>query len=546
MKRFARVLIAALLLAGLSRPAQAVERILSFVSDVTVERNGDLRVKETIRVQAEGRDIRRGILRDFPTIYHRADGQRVEVGFDVESVMRDGAPEQFATEHLNNGVRLRIGRPDALLSIGTHDYVISYRTTRQIGYFDKFDELYWNATGTGWTFTIELAEARITLPEKVPFRQTAFYTGPHGARGTDATVWEQEPGRIVFRTTRALPPKNGLTVAASWDKGVVLPPSASQRAQAWLFDNLPLAAGGLGLALILGYYARAWWRIGRDPRRGTIIPLFAPPDGMSAAAVRYVWRMGFDNRAFAAAVLELGVRGHLRLVDHGGQMQVEQRQGGKEIGRAERDMKAKLFRSDDAVLMTDSNHTVFASARNALRSALVKAYSGKLFNENTAAAGFGVVVWIAATALIVTALFIANRIEPLGGLLFGTLFGGAGIIAWTLILRSILGNGFRWPWLFVLAIMSVFVFLGISALLASAETWREFAVLLVPCATLVLVALGFTLMRAPTPDGRKVMDQIEGLRQYLGVAEEERLEFLHPPEKTPELLVRFLPYGGAR
>ena len=53
-------------------PAGAVERILQFISDVTVERNGDLIVTETIRVEAEGNVIRRGIFRDFPTIYTRA------------------------------------------------------------------------------------------------------------------------------------------------------------------------------------------------------------------------------------------------------------------------------------------------------------------------------------------------------------------------------------------------------------------------------------------------------------------------------------------
>jgi len=109
MTAIARIAVAlVLLLAGLA-PAGAVERILRFVSDVTVERNGDLAVTETIAVQAEGRDIRRGILRDFPTSYRRRDGARVEVGFDVQSVTRDGAPENWATERLSNGVRVRIG-----------------------------------------------------------------------------------------------------------------------------------------------------------------------------------------------------------------------------------------------------------------------------------------------------------------------------------------------------------------------------------------------------------------------------------------------------
>ena len=33
------------------------------------------------------------------------------------------------------------------------------------------------ATGNGWTFAIDQAEARITLPAQVPFKQTALYTG---------------------------------------------------------------------------------------------------------------------------------------------------------------------------------------------------------------------------------------------------------------------------------------------------------------------------------------------------------------------------------
>ena len=41
------------------------------------------------------------------------------------------------------------------------------------------------------------------------------------------------------------------------------------------------------------------------------------------------------------------------------------------------------------------------------------------------------------------------------------------------------------------------------------------------------------------------MDQIEGFRQYLSVAEEDRLEHLNPPKKTPELFEKFLPYAIA-
>ena len=60
-----------------------------------------------------------------------------------------------------------------------------------------------------------------------------------------------------------------------------------------------------------------------------------------------------------------------------------------------------------------------------------------------------------------------------------------------------------------------------------------------------IVGLGFPLLKAPSRSGRKIMDQIEGFREYLGVAEEDRLNALNPPEKTPELFERFLPYAVA-
>jgi uncharacterized membrane protein len=55
----------------------------------------------------------------------------------------------------------------------------------------------------------------------------------------------------------------------------------------------------------------------------------------------------------------------------------------------------------------------------------------------------------------------------------------------------------------------------------------------------------YWLLKAPTPKGKAILDQIEGFRMYMTTAEEERLKVLHPPEKTPELFERYLPYAIA-
>ena len=61
----------------------------------------------------------------------------------------------------------------------------------------------------------------------------------------------------------------------------------------------------------------------------------------------------------------------------------------------------------------------------------------------------------------------------------------------------------------------------------------------------VLVVLFYHLLKAPTPEGRKLMDQIEGFKEYLQRAEKEELDAKNAPEKTPELFELFLPYAIA-
>jgi len=545
----ARIACALAVVLATLAPAGAVERILDFISDVTVERNGDLTVTETIAVQAEGNEIRRGIFRDFPTTYHRRrDGSQVIVGFKVLSVTRNGNTEDYALENLDNGVRVRIGSANRSLNTGRHDYVIRYVTTRQIGFFQDFDELYWNATGNGWVFTIDRAEARITLPQAVPFRQSAFYTGPQGASGREASIVEERPGKIVFRTTRALPPRNGLTVAAAWEKGVVSPPGASQLTRWWLADNLAVPVAIVGLALVLGFYHVAWLRVGRDPPRGTIIPLFGPPTGMSAAATRYVYNLCFDQRCFTAAVVDLGVNGHLKITGGGSDKPVlAQRKGGKPVPAAETAMVGKLFAKKPSLVLDQVNHETLSSAREALSNGLNKSYLGKDFSNNFGWSGLGLVAVTGFVVLVVLSLVFSHQGGQNGGLVAGValpllfVMGGAGLIygglhrnpmsLWRIIVGALLAG--------------IAALAGLYLVKQNGHGWIDLVPALATYAAASLAGVAFPWLQAPSVEGRKVMDQIEGFREYLGVAEEDRLNALNPPDKTPELFERFLPYAIA-
>ena len=68
---------------------------------------------------------------------------------------------------------------------------------------------------------------------------------------------------------------------------------------------------------MLGWYLWAWNRFGRDPHKGIVIPLFTPPGKLTPAGCSYIRTMSFGRKAFAAAIVSLGVKGFLRIDENG-------------------------------------------------------------------------------------------------------------------------------------------------------------------------------------------------------------------------------------
>ena len=482
MKRWAILLLfSACLLTG---TAAADERILEYRSDIHVHQNGELTVTETIRVRAEGRDIRRGIFRDFPTRYTDRLGNRVTVDFYPISVRRNGQVEAWHQEDRMNGVRVYMGSASRNLQAGIHQYELIFNTNRQLGFFGDNGELYFNAVGHGWQFPIDHAVVTVTLPFDVPSEQlqTWVYTGPFGSKASNADVNVLSANTIRFETRRALAPREGLTVSVAWPRGLIAEPSLAQKARWFLSDNAAAAVLLIGLLLPLGWYLWAWNKVGRDPDKGVIIPLYEPPEGLSPAATRYVKDMSFDRHSFTAAIISLAVKGQLTIEEEDKEFTLKRpRQSpAASLTKGEQQVLQELLPTAfSSIRMDNKNYREFQAARKALAKELKKEYQGRLFHLNGSYLAPPILMTIAAA--IIAAFFD----------------GGPPV-------------------------------------------WITFLVL-----SLGLHGLFSFLMRAPTIGGRLVMDQIEGFRMYLGTAEQDRLDRMRSPELTPELFEAFLPYAYA-
>ena len=523
--RIYKCVLASLALAALcGTAARADERILSFDSTILVNRDGTLEVTEAIRVRAEGKDIRRGIYRDFPTTYPRAGGGQVVVGFAFRSATRDGDKEPWHTETLGNGVRVYLGSASRTVPRGEHTYVLVYRTDRQMGYFADHDELYWNVTGNGWGFAIDRASARLQLPDEIPRTDIRLegYTGPFGSKGQDFTA-SIENGAPSFVATRALRPREGLTLVAMWPKGYIMPSVevaqplktaatgggdgevTSFPAPAEVFlghelphDSRPALFGLSGLLLLVAYYYFFWTLVGRDPPGRVIIPEYEMPPNLSVAAMRYLVRMKYDNECFAAALLSLAVKGYLRIEQKEGlfgfgksfTLVREPKPGTMPLSKDEQKLLQKIFRTRDRLELEQENHGRISGARRAHESSLDAAYKRGFFSVNGGWHFIGI---------LLSVLFIA-------------------------ITLSQPGAGDFWPkWYLTTPLGWLTLFMAVGALVLNGVFGR--------------------LLRARTVAGQAAMDHIRGFKLYLEVAERDDLERISkpPPKMTPALYEAYLP-----
>jgi hypothetical protein len=460
------------------------ERILNYHSEILIKTDGWIEVTETIVVRAEGRQIRRGIFRDYPTRYRDRAGNDVEVLYKPRAVLRNDRAEDFSSEKRGNGVRTYFGSADRMLDHGIHTYTFRYDAGRMLGFFDDYDELYWNATGL-WDFPIDNATATVSFAFEVDgdTLNTSAYTGPFGGRGQEYLASIDFSGSANFETTKPLAAGEGLTISVAWPKGLVEEPGIAKMAWWILSDNLNLLIAIAGLIGMFAYYIPVWQRHGKDPAPGVIYTRYAPPDGFSPASLRYIDNMSYDDTAMTAAVVNLAVKGYLRISEDDDEhelIRTEPAASSPPLAAGERELRDALFRDDNRVVLDNEYHELLGKARSAHRDSLQKDYEDRYFRSNG-----------------------ALNLPPL-------MIG---------LLASIL-----------------------ALIVGSHPTVLVIATIVAMVVTLIVFAI---IMKKPTGLGRALLDEVAGFKEYLEIAERDEMNLRNPPHKTPLLFEQYLPFALA-
>ncbi|WIY53531.1 DUF2207 domain-containing protein [Devosia sp. YIM 151766] len=539
-----RFFAAIALLLALAMPSLAREEIRAFAADVSLHTDGSVTVLETIDVNAEGRNIRRGIYRDIPVTMQGASGNKIRIALAVEAVTRAGQPEIFRVERMGDFQRIWIGNPDSLLRPGEHRYTISYRMERMVRpSADGGDELYWNATGNYWDFPILTSVARVRLPDGAVIGNLSAYTGVAGATERAVTITRESDASAVFRTQRELGPGEGMSFAISFQKGIIAYPEGADALVQAISDQRETWLSIGSVLLLLLYNFTAWLRVGRDPPKGTIIPLFHPPKGFSPALTHYVHKWGFANSgwtAMTAAIFDLGVKGLVRIdnPDKTLSVTVTGKEPADRLPSGER-VLFDYFSSRRSVTFDKANGTDLGAKRSEFTAAIEQENRRIWFNNNT---GFAILSFVLAAAMVGAMVFF-DVLEPvwlLAAVVVGIL---AGILGGVIVGSIKSGSWFQR--LFILVWVVIF---GSNMAGGLLESFTGLAInnAAIAAGSLVLISVVFSvLMRAPTVQGRKVMDQIDGFKLYLETAEKNRLNIEDEPPMSVERFERILPYAIA-
>lgn len=549
--------------AGLS--SEASSGILTFRSDVTVNDDTTLDVREEITVNSAGKYYRYGFRRIMPIEpqdrwdtkyvgeYKRDNGIRVE----ILEVSEDGRATSYRQGSGGGYSQIFIGDQTQPMPPGERHFIVHYLVRGALKLGPAQDILYWNALGHERDVPVAEAIIAIHLPMAIPAGTIAVEprVGGRGVShprrsGTTLERLEDAPQTIVYRATE-LGPRQSVSVAITWPAGYVHPPRFELlRGDGWMLG---------APSLLFLYYLIAWLCIGPEPKPGAVVTRYEPPEGLSAAAVRYVVTTGSDGRSFAAVIASLAARGCLRVEPAPGARYKLSRLMSDRLTEArlapeESRVLAALFEDGPTIELTpamDQRNT----AQNSryifhIQEELTKRFGGMYFTRHAGVIAAGVLFTVGAALALAS---VARGREAEGAVFFTMWSMGAGLMIGLLVEVSFLPackailRGGSVGWVKLLpgsAALAAFICAIVYMLMKlAAGVSPSFAIML---SAFLVVNIGWgPWLKRRTPQGREILDQIAGFHKFLEEVERDRLDKLNPASQAPKLLEEHLAYAIA-
>lgn len=523
------------------------ERIVSFDATLKIDTVRKVEVTEKISANVLGHSIKRGIFRSLPT-QRDLNGKKFRVHYDVISVKREGKEEKYRTKYSDGYFRIYVGEEDVLLPSGIHQYELRYSTSDIIGFFDNYDEFYWNVNGTTWDFPTGKISASVILPSGAKILQHSCYTGRYGSSDTNCVSHKESDHAITFQS-QDLKRNEGLTIAVGFEKGLFPPPPP------------PTFLEKYGVALVcfltflglMAYYILSWRKHGVDPEKPIPYPQFSSPENLSPASIGYIAKEGYKTNSLTASIVNLAIKGFLKIEEstESGLLGLMKKKvftlhklkpREDTLPKEEAVLLEALFTTKNSLELDGKYDPKVESAMKRYRSSIQNEHH-KLINEGNNRTRLIFPMLLVSIIYALSLWFSYTHYADFGKIMIGVVlymfffvlfivslfiqrYGVIALILWLLC------TGFF-----------VFLFVSLSGNLDfSASKGFNYSYLFLILSFSALLIYQY-LIRRPSEEKLQKQSLIEGFKMYMGAAENEQIKFHNPPELTPEVFERLLPFA---
>lgn len=275
-----------------------------------------LRTVETFVAVFPEYDQNRGIVRDIPTVYGGTDPfdpRRVDMDVRIVGVTdENGDPVHWETYDRGSGY-IGLYLDDDTFKHGRHTYVLEY-TQRDVTRFfedDGNDQFYWDVNGTDWRQPFGSISAAVHLGPGLAEAldgSAACYRGEYGSAERCDIVVE---GDNALAAARDFMPYENMTIALGFEAGTFTP--GRTISEHWMVTVVPWVLLGVLALIVVAIVILRRTRWAHAPGRGIVVPQYEGPEviGVLPAAAF----LGTPARGLPAQFVQFAVQGIARLVE---------------------------------------------------------------------------------------------------------------------------------------------------------------------------------------------------------------------------------------
>lgn len=261
-----------------------------------------VQVTETITAEFPTEDVNHGLVRRIPTQYQ---GQDMAVGgFMVTNEVGTSLP--YTTITSEGTTTLRIGDPSIYVH-GPTTYVITYDIGKAMVRTPLMQGLYLDVNGTGWDQDMNDVSATLVVDDELAGQLNGTTACYYGYAGATETCRMEHFGTAFSTQTVPAAAHQTMTIAIGFNPGTVptaidLPTGSFRIPLTWQIAALPIFAGLLlGLAFLLRR------RMSRQASDIAIETRYTPPEGISPLVAADF--LGVPERGVAAQLCDLVLKG---------------------------------------------------------------------------------------------------------------------------------------------------------------------------------------------------------------------------------------------